>query len=212
MAGKTVRIECTGTDEKPVEELVDFQDGLKKITRENLDKLKGAILKYGFSAPIFVWEHEGKSYMLDGHQRVKALMALREEGYEIPPAPVVYVEAKDEKEARHKLLTIVSQYGIVQNKGFSEWTEGLDLQEVFAEVRIPEVNLSTIDAEKPEMEFSEELLESHNYVVLYFDNEVDWLQAQTVLGIKTVKDRHPRLSRRGIGRVVRGAEVIARIK
>lgn len=35
---------------------------------------------------------------------------------------------------------------------------------------------------------AEELLEKHNYVVLYFDNDVDWLQALTLFDIHTVRD------------------------
>lgn len=64
--------------------------------------------------------------------------------------------------------------------------------------------------EKPEVDFSEELMEHHNYIVLYFDNEIDWLQAQSLFKIKTVKDSKMfgKTERRGIGRVLRGAEAI----
>ena len=65
----------------------------------------------------------------------------------------------------------------------------------------------------PEVPFAEELLEKHNYVVLYFDNDVDWLQALTLFDIHTVKDSSalPGYERRGIGRVIRGADAINRI-
>lgn len=67
--------------------------------------------------------------------------------------------------------------------------------------------------EKPEVEFSEELLESHNYVVLFFDNDVDWLQAQTLFQLKTVKDtlEFKNSCRMGIGRVINGADAINRL-
>src|SRR5690606_27258521 len=67
--------------------------------------------------------------------------------------------------------------------------------------------------EKPEMEFTEELLEEHNYIVLYFDNKMDWQTACDKLGIKTVKalDSKEGYERTGVGRVIRGADVIARL-
>jgi len=65
--------------------------------------------------------------------------------------------------------------------------------------------------DSPEVEFAQELLECHNYVVLVFDNEVDWLQAQTLLKLKTIRS-HGKLKQNGIGRVVRGPAAIAMIR
>ena len=63
-------------------------------------------------------------------------------------------------------------------------------------------------------QFSEELHEAHNYVVLYFDNELDWNRAREVLGIRTVDalTSRPGFERKGVGRVIRGAPVIARMR
>lgn len=66
-----------------------------------------------------------------------------------------------------------------------------------------------------DVEFTEELMEEHNYIVLYFDNSVDWLQAQTLFGdfIKkkqalNSKDGYRKM---GVGRVVRGADFLKEI-
>lgn len=66
---------------------------------------------------------------------------------------------------------------------------------------------------KPEVAFSEELLEEHNYVVLYFDNALDWASALSKLGLETVKapDATDSYDRRGVGRIVRGVDVIERL-
>jgi len=71
-----------------------------------------------------------------------------------------------------------------------------------------------VDPDAPEVPFAEELLEKHNYVVLFFDNDVDWLQALSLFHIQTVRDScaRPGYERRGIGRVIRGAEAINRIR
>lgn len=65
----------------------------------------------------------------------------------------------------------------------------------------------------PEIEFSDELMEAHNYLVLYFDNEIDWTSACSKLGIETVKapDATDTYDRRGVGRIIRGVSVISRI-
>ena len=36
-------------------------------------------------------------------------------------------------------------------------------------------------------EFITEMLEENNYLVLFFDNSIDWLQVETLFGIKKVK-------------------------
>jgi ParB-like chromosome segregation protein Spo0J len=61
-----------------------------------------------------------------------------------------------------------------------------------------------------ELEFSTELMESHNYLVLYFDNEIDWNAAQTRFGVRTVKapDATDTYERKGVGRIIRGADVL----
>lgn len=66
---------------------------------------------------------------------------------------------------------------------------------------------------KAEIEFATELLESHNYVVLYFDNDLDWNSAMTKLGVQTVKapDATETYDRRGVGRIIRGSGVISRL-
>ena len=120
-----LRVTCHAADVLPIDALVEFQGKLKTITRENLDKLKRSILRHGFSAPIFVWRGVD-NHILDGHQRLKALIEFRKEGYDIPLLPVVYIDADSETHAKEKLLYITSQYGDFTREGFTEFTDGLD--------------------------------------------------------------------------------------
>ncbi len=61
--------------------------------------------------------------------------------------------------------------------------------------------------------FSEELLESRNYVVLYFDNDVDWVSARTHFRLKSVYSKrcNGKPWSKGIGRVVDGARYLRRV-
>ena len=71
-----------------------------------------------------------------------------------------------------------------------------------------------------EVPFTEVLREEHNYIVLYFDNEVDWLQAESIFALETVKALSTRSDgqikatseRRGIGRVLNGAKAMEAIR
>lgn len=67
---------------------------------------------------------------------------------------------------------------------------------------------------EPEVEISPALMERHDYVVLYFDNEVDWNQACQVLNLRPVKawDSEGKYTRKGLGRLIPGAPVIRRIE
>lgn len=65
-----------------------------------------------------------------------------------------------------------------------------------------------------EVPFTEELLEEHNYIVLYFDNSVDWLQAQSLFELGQVQGLGSKEGFRkvGVGRVVKGAEALEKIR
>ena len=69
------------------------------------------------------------------------------------------------------------------------------------------------EEEKPEVEFSLALREENNYLVLVFDNAMDWQAAIDTFGLKTVKawDSKPGFSRMGVGRVIRGQPILNRL-
>ena len=155
---KSIRITAHGADILPIDALIEFQGNLKTITRANLDKLKRSILKHGFTAPIFVWK--GVDYhILDGHQRLKALIELRQEGYDIPLLPVVYIDADSEEHAKEKLLYITSQYGDFTTEGFEAFVDGMDFN--FDDLRltdgdfvftVPDTGETTGDDDAPEVQ------------------------------------------------------------
>lgn len=64
-----------------------------------------------------------------------------------------------------------------------------------------------------EVPFSEIIGEASNYVVLVFNNEIDWLQAQTHFNLGTVQNRRQNGKpwSRGIGRVIDGAGYLRQV-
>ena len=67
---------------------------------------------------------------------------------------------------------------------------------------------------EPEIAFSEYLGESNNYVVLFFDNEINWLQAQTHFNLSSVSSKRSngKAWSTGIGRIINGEEYFNSLK
>jgi len=156
---KTIEIKCKGASELELDEIFEFQGKLKNLTKKNFEKLRDVILKYGFSAPIFIWKNGKQNNCLDGHGRLRVLKELKKEGFTIPKLPVVWIKAKNRKEAKEKLLTIASQYQDYDEKGFGEFIEleDINLEEIGGLINIPPL---------------EHLIERENVVINPEDDEI----------------------------------------
>lgn len=140
---KTIKVACHGTELIGIDSLEPFQGNLKDLSAENYEKLKKEILDLGFIDPISVWKFEGKNYVLGGHQRLRTLKAMRDEGYLIPEIPMTIVEADDVKEAKRKILALTSQYGEITGDGLYQFAldAQLSVQEIEESFRFPEINI-----------------------------------------------------------------------
>lgn len=193
----------------------------KKHTKAQLEHIKASILRFGFLDPIGVWGDE--NLIVEGHGRVKALEQLAAEGKIEIPAEGVPCTRVDHLSRRDR-----DAYMLEHNQATMEtdW-DGELLDELLGDIAGDGLDMSAFgfdvpdgeeDDERPEIEFTEELREEHNYVVLYFDNDVDWLQAETLFGIEpkyalpTKRGKtSPSFARKGIGRVLNGAKALERI-
>jgi hypothetical protein len=122
-------IKCKAHQTEPIDRLIEFQGNLKRLSEKNREKLIGSICTKGFIAPIFVWDDHGEWKLLDGHQRLKTLIWMRQHGWDIPMLPVDVIEADDEQDAKKKLLAITSQYGEFDIDGYMEFTDGIEIDE-----------------------------------------------------------------------------------
>lgn len=118
---KEIKVTCEVEERLPMVDLTPLQGDLKELSAEKREKLKKSIRKHGFSFPFYVWEDVKNNQILiiDGHQRLNAVKSLKEDGYKIPQLPVIFIEAKDLKEAKSKLLAATSQYGSFTDSGFA---------------------------------------------------------------------------------------------
>lgn len=144
---KKINITCESNTFLPVSDLEAFQGKLKTITETEFTKLKTAIIKYGFSFPVFVW----KTNILDGHQRVQAVRRLIDDGYELDGGrlPVVSIHAENRREAGEKLLLINSKYGKIDQEGFELFIEDfeIDIPDFSQLLDIPEIVMDFDDDE-----------------------------------------------------------------
>ena len=121
-----IRIECRGADTLPLDALEEFQGNLKRRGKKEIEQIITSIEKYGFSFPFFCWEGDGHKRILDGHGRLQALCEMRKRGESLPLFPVAYVEAKDEAEAKQKLLRLNSAYGLMTMDSVLEFMDGIE--------------------------------------------------------------------------------------
>lgn len=105
-----------------VSELLPIQGTFKELSKKNFEKLKNSISKNGFIQPFFIWENENKKYILDGHQRQKAIVDLYGDIF----VSCIIIDAKNLQEAKKLVLFYSSQYGEFSKESFLDF--GSDLQ------------------------------------------------------------------------------------
>jgi hypothetical protein len=143
-----IQIKCKGATALPLSSLVDFQGNLKSLSDENYGKLKQQIVELGFSEPVSVWKSGKKNFILNGHQRVKTLTKMVEEGFSVPDIPVNMVEAESISEAKRILLSLASQYGKVEAQGLYDFMQGADisLDDFSQNFAMPEIDVKDFTA------------------------------------------------------------------
>jgi hypothetical protein len=198
---------------KNVDEVVPYENNPRN-NDEAVSAVADSIRENGFKNPIVI---DRNNVIVCGHTRIKAAKNL---GMTRVPC-VVADDLSDEQIRKFRLqdnytheLALWDEAKLADEVAALE-AAGVDMEGMFDELLAGSEEAEA--KEKPEVEFTEEVLESHNYVVLFFDNDVDWLQAQSVFNIKTVagfstkKDGNGKRKKRGVGRVIRGSEFLKRI-
>jgi len=158
--------------------------------------------------PLIVFtDVDGKYVVLGGNMRLKACKEIG-----LKEIPIIVADEWTEEQK--------NEFLIKDNVGFGEWDWDILANEWDVEklddwgLDLP-IDLESIKATKDipdigEIEFSEELLLEHNYIVLYFDNAMDWEVAQEIYGLKQVKSKTSAegTQKIGIGRVLNGKNFI----
>lgn len=179
--------------------------------RGNISVLVESLRVNGQYRPIVV--QKNTNYVLAGNHLLRAATQL---GWDKIDA--VFIDCDDE--AAVKIVLADNRTADLGDYNDDLLKELLESLEDFSGTGYSEEDLAELDKlagikqeEKPEIEFSLALREANNYVVLAFDNELDWQAAITTFELKTVKawDSRTGFSRMGIGRVIAGAPVVKKL-
>ena len=190
-----------------------YEKNAKSHPKEQIEQIKKSIEKFGMDDPIGIWKDE----IVEGHGR---FIACKELG--IKEVPIIRLDHLSDEGRKayalaHNKLTMNSDFDIdILNDELNDIIN-IDMEDFGFEKTIEDkIKQAKKDGNA---EFSDVIGEEHNYIVLYFDNDVDWLQAQTLFDIKPVKCGSTRkdkeikenMNRIGIGRVIKGSEAINKI-
>jgi len=142
--------------------------------------------------------------ILGGNMRFKA---CKEAG--LKEVPIIITDLTEEQQKEFLIKDNVSG-GEWDWDLLNEWdTEQLEAWGLDLPINLEEIKETKDIPDIGEIEFSEELLLEHNYIVLYFDNAMDWEVAQEVYGLNKVK-HHVTMNGQsiGLGRVINGKNFI----
>ena len=188
-------------------DLTPYAGNAKKHDSTQIANVAESIRQFGFVQPIVI---DRNGVIVIGHCRALAAKKLG-----MQEVPCVCVDDLTPEQ--------VNALRIVDNKSNeSEWDFDI-LPDELAEIDLSGFDFDFgLDKKKNkeeiegEVEFSEILGEENNYLVLQFKTDIDWLNAQSIFGLETVKSYSTRkdgkvaknMERKGVARVLDGAKVL----
>ena len=194
----------------PIGDLKAYDKNSRTHSKKQVAQVVASIKEVGFTNPWLV--DEGNT-LIAGHGRLMAAKELKMD--EIPCVRLSHLS-----EAQKKAY-VIADNKIALNSGWDDdllKSELADLDDLGFDVSVTGFDDILEDAgmggeQEGEVKFSEYLNEAHNYVVLYFENDIDWLQAQTHFNLESVhsKRANGKTWSKGIGRVVDGAEYLKKL-
>ncbi len=188
----------------PITKIKENPDNPRTISKADFEKLKRQIKGFPEMMKVKPLILDPDGMILGGNQRYRACIAL---GWkEIPTETVSWSEIqKQQFIIQDNTHAGVWDYDVLANthdaEDLIEWGVNVPYLDECGEI-------------EEEVKFSEYLDESNNYIVLTFDNDIDWLSAQTHFNLDSVysKRQNGKPWSKGVGRVLNGAKYLNKIK
>lgn len=201
----------------PIDSLTAYSMNSRQHSEKQIQQICDSINEFGFTNPILV---DNDGLIIAGHGRLEAAKRL-----ELKEVPTILLDGLSEAQ---KKAYVIADNKLALN---ASWNEKMLLRELYA-LEQTDLNLTLTGFDSKELNdllaidlpedediegeivFSEELGESHNYVVLYFDNDIDWLSAQTHFNLESVhsKRANGKPWSKGVGRVINGGSYLKELK
>ena len=194
----------------PISDLTPDPENVNTHDEKNLAAIKASLEKFGQRKPIVV-QRTG-NVIRAGNGTTEAAKLL---GW----SHIAAVVFDDDDETAMAYAIADNRTGELASWDDTKLTEALaSMPSIdatgFSSEEVEKMVAKAQPAPEPEVTFSEVLLESNNYIVLTFGNDIDWLPAQTHFNLPTVssKRQNGKPWSKGIGRVVDGAKYLDRLK
>lgn len=215
MGTKAGRIKVTYRD---IRELKPYKKNAKKHPKEQVERIANSIKEFGF------FEHravaiDSEDNVVEGHGRI---LAARKAG--LTQVPTICLDDMTEEQ--------IKAWRLIENKtAESSYDEAL-INEEINELLKSDIDMEafgfsvdiledeTIEVE-PDVPFTEILNEENNYIVLKFNNKIDWINAMGLLGVERVRKLSTKKKgekqtkewkeRYGVGRVLDGQKALERV-
>lgn len=192
---------------RPIKELKPYKKNAKKHNKEQVEQIANSIKEFGFTQPVIIDKHD---CVVAGHGRI---LGAKKAG--LKQVPTVCLDELTEEQ--------IKAYRLVDNKlNESEWDKKTlkeELDELYSSFSMEDfgfgISIENIDLlQEGRREIAPELGEANNYIVLEFDTEQEWEDAQFYFDLKEVEtpDKNPKIRRKGIGRVIKGKEILEILK
>ena len=199
-----------------IKDLKPYKKNAKKHPKEQVERIANSIKEFGF------FEHRAvaidrEDNVIEGHGRI---LAAKKAG--LTQVPTICLDDMTEEQ--------IKAWRLIENK-----TAESSYDEAMISKEIEELLQSDIDMEafgfsvdiledetievEPDVPFTEILNEENNYIVLKFNNKIDWLNAMGLFGIEKAKAYPTRKEgnkksfgmRAGVGRVLDGQKALERV-
>lgn len=202
---------------KQIRDLKPYKKNAKKHPKSQIEQIANSIKEFGFTQPVLI---DSENNVVAGHGRI---LGAKKAGLKSVPT-LCLNELKSEQ---------IKAYRLADNKlnesGYDDDLLNKELKELFendfdmtAFGFEMESVMQEFEEVEPEVEFTEVLNEENNYIVLKFNNKIDWINAMGILGIQKVRKMSTKKkgekqskqweNRFGVGRVIDGVKAMERMK
>ncbi len=191
---------------RKLSELTKSKYNPRKISKADFEQLRVSIETFGFVQPIVINSNpDRKDVIIGGHQKIEVAKILK-----ITEVPCVEINL-DEKSEKELNLRLNRNQGDFDNNLLKNFEKELLSQSGFNFKELEEIFKETVDELETTTYSDMELqpYESHDYIVLIFENTFDWLNAVQLLEIEDVNHSILEDNKKiGIGRVINGEKFL----
>ena len=202
---------------KNIKDLKPYKKNAKKHPKEQVERICNSIKEFGF------FEHravaiDSNNNVVEGHGRI---LAAKKAG--LKEVPTICLDDMTEEQ--------IKAWRLIENKTaestYDEQMINKEIEELLkSDIDMEAFGFSTdslfddVEEIEGEVPFTEILNEENNYIVLKFNNKVDWLNAMEVFGIEKTKayptkedgNKKSFGMRAGVGRVLDGQKALERVQ